>query len=56
MMKTTMDICDGLDGDIDDLAHDVLDFLKDWWTDHICRQDRLYMAHLKNARGQWPFA
>ena len=26
-----------------------LDFLKDWWINHIRRQDRLYAEHVKNA-------
>ena len=55
MMKVTLDICDAIGGDIDALAQEVLEFLKEWWTDHICRQDRLYMAHLKQARQHWPF-
>ncbi len=55
MMQTTMDICDNIGPNIDELAQDVLEFLRDWWTDHICKQDRLYMAHLKSTRKQWPF-
>jgi hemerythrin len=56
MMRTTMDICDQASPNIEDLAQEVLTFLRDWWTDHICRQDRLYMAHVRKARENWPFA
>ena len=29
-------------------VYNYLIFLKDWWTDHINRHDRLYIEHLHN--------
>jgi len=28
-----------------------LEFLKDWWIDHICKKDRIFRDFLFNARG-----
>ena len=32
-----------------EIAHEILDYLKDWFYDHIGRIDQLYAPYLKNS-------